>query len=156
MPALKVGDVMWWRGMRMEIFAVNKERGVFRYASVNALIEEPDWVSRDGEPVGRTRPAYIVASAVAEAKWDPDLAFWYMPGVQGDIPKAHIEADGTVEILDPEIPRCTCEKESHEHDVPHAAITFHRFREKVEEGEAPVPSVPYCTNCILADRAEVA
>ncbi len=99
---MEVGQTMWWRGMRMEIFAVNKERGVFRYASVNALIEEPDWVSRDGKTTGRTLPAYVVTSNSADAKWHPQFELWYMDGVSGEMPAFNKDGD----LIDPVPPSC--------------------------------------------------
>ncbi len=183
---MKIGDAAWWRGMRMVV--TRMDGGKFRLETVDALVEDPDWVSREvvcvncetrytaqpvdenREPkacetedcgsvefrprtVGRTMPAYIVAAAIADAKWNEDLQFWFLPGIAGELPRAHIAGDGTVEIVDPEIPRCVCEKAEHDHDAPHEAITFRKFVEKVEEGEEPIPPVPYCTNCILADKA---
>ncbi len=149
MAKLKVGDAMWWRGMRMEIFAVNEKRGVFRYASVDAEVEDPNWVSRDGETTGRTLPAYVCASAVAEAKWDPDLAFWFMPGVQGEIPKAHIKGDGTVEILDPEPPTCTCDNPLHSATIlPEKTPGAHEATCGVITWRAG----PLCSNCRLIDE----
>lgn len=141
MAEMKVGDPAWWRGMRMKVTDVYGT--TYSYESVDALIDEPDWVSRDGETKGKKVPAYIVTSNLADAKWDEEFGFWYMPGAtKGELPKAVIGEDGALEIVDPAVPTCICEKgKEHEHDVPHGMITW--------------MAGPLCNNCRVADKAVV-
>lgn len=112
--------------------------GKFRYETVDARIDEPDWVGRDGT-IGRTLPAFVCTSLVEEAKWDEEYGFWYLPYVTGELPRAHIAADGTAEIVDPDIPTCICEETGHEHEGRCGAITWH-----VIPGAPPAPR---CSNC---------
>ncbi len=131
---------MWWRGMRFEITELIGDNK-FRYESVNALHVDPDWVGRDGTK-GRSVPAYTCISALAEALWDDEFGFWYLPYVTGEMPKAHITAEGVTEMVDPDVPTCICENTAHGHDAPHGAIT-HRLG-------------PLCSECRIADGAAVA
>lgn len=150
MAKLKVDDPAWWRGMRMVVTAV--EGPVFMYETVDALIEDPDWESRDGETKGRTKPAYILACNVADAKWDEEFGFWYLPGIAGALPKVTISAEGVAEYEDPDIPTCVCEDQAHEFhtdDLPHGMITF----------MLGVEGIPLCNSCRVANAkaaAEVA
>lgn len=151
MAKLKVGDPAWWRGMRCEVIRVGD--GKFTYKTVDAVIDQPDWVPREiaakmaedpdytpqeGE-LGRTRPAFVCTSLVEDAKWDEDYGFWYLEGITGELPTVHIAGDGTAEVLDPDIPTCACEATDHEHEGVCGAVTWH-----VIPGAPPVPR---CANC---------
>lgn len=136
MAKMKVGDPAWWRGMRMKITSIDGP--VYTYETVDALIEDPDWRSRDGEIEGRTLPAYILNSNVVDAKWDEEFGFWYLPGgPAGELPKVNITAEGVAEFEDPPIPTCICEKTDHDHDEICGMITFMQG--------------PLCNNCRVAN-----
>lgn len=142
MAKLKVGDPAWWRGMRMVVTDVYGT--TYTHETVDARVPDPEWKARDGETEGRTMPAYICTSNIADAKWDEEYGFWYLPGaLTGTLPEVHITAEGVAEYEDPPIPTCICEEAlGHEHGDVCGAITF--------------MAGPRCNTCRVADaRAAV-
>ena len=139
MAKLKAGDAAWWRGMRMMVTEVFD--GKFNYRTVDAVIDEPEWVGRDGT-VGRTRPAFSCTSNIADAMYDEDLDLWYCPGIEGELPTIHIADDGMAEIVDPPVPTCTCEEAGHEHEGVCGAVTWRSLPRPVGD-----PPIPRCVNC---------
>lgn len=147
MAKMKKDDAAWWRGMRMKVTDVYGT--TYTYESVDALIEDPDWVSRDGETKGKKVPAYIVTSNLADAKWDEEFGFWYMPGAtKGELPTILVTegedaqgvAEVVTEIVDPPIPTCICVEPGHAHgDEVCGTITW--------------MAGPRCNTCRVADAA---
>ncbi len=117
MPEMKIGDQVWWRGMRMEITAVHDTRA-YTFQGVHE------------------KNPYRGTAAQAEALWDDELGFWYLPYTHGEFPTAEIGADGETKYVDPPLPRCICVNEAHGHDSPHGEVTFR---------------VDFCTDCRLKD-----
>jgi hypothetical protein len=82
-----VGDAVWWRGMRFVVTEVTQK------------------------VVSYKNDYYTCSSAKAEMKWNDELSLWYLPGVEGRMPKL---VRG--EIIDPPLPRC----------IGCGAVTFRR------------------------------
>lgn len=91
MPEPKVGDALWWRGMRMEIADVDEDRGLVRYRTVH----------EEGH--------YRCTSNLADLDWREDLELWVLPGTEGQMPKVL-----RGKIVDPEPPKCVnCDAVTH-------------------------------------------
>ena len=83
----KVGDVMWWRGMRMGIVEVLPARLLFKYEGYG----------------------YKCTSCILEAVFNAEFGFWTMPGVEGELPKV---VRG--QLVDPDLKYCEqCEQRTH-------------------------------------------
>lgn len=100
------GDTLWWRGFRCIVTGTNPgvgadEKGIVHYQTVDASIDQPDWVGRDGTR-GRSIPVYMCSSNVADLVWNEDLELWVLSGLEGELP--HYNKHG--ELIDPAPPRC--------------------------------------------------
>lgn len=85
-PGPQVGDSVFWRGMRMRIYAgvmvdQDRKRGVIRY----------------------TNGHYSCTTAISDLTYHPNIDIWGVNGCEGRMPKLL-----RGEIVDPPMPVCDC------------------------------------------------